>query len=382
VSIFIGVLGLALLLAILWEGFETVILPRRVTRHFRFARMFYRCTWMVWRAVGRRMKPGKRRESYLSVYGPASLLFLFMNWALGLILSFAMLHWASGSGFHLPENAVTFFSDLYMSGTTFFTLGLGDITPYTPIARLITVAEAGIGFGFLAMVIGYLPVIYQGFSKREANISLLDARAGSPPTAAELLRRHGHPRGMESLATLLREWEVWSAELLESHISYPVLAFFRSQHNNESWLSALTAMLDVCTLLIAAIDGEDTPNWQARLTFAMARHALVDLAQIFSTPPRQPERDRLTASELAKLREFVAPANFQWLQGGEATRRIAELRQMYEPYANALARHFLLAVPPWLRSTSTLDNWQTSAWGKKSAHTTLSILDPPDEEHF
>src|SRR5256885_11103790 len=127
-----------------------------------------------------------------------------------------------------------FWSDVYMSGTTFFTLGLGDVVPRTALAKTLTVIEAGTGFAFLAAVIGYFPVIYQAFSRREVAISLLDARAGSPPSAAELLWRHRGDPGAGALTELLRDWERWAADVLESHLSYPPLAYFRSQHYNES----------------------------------------------------------------------------------------------------------------------------------------------------
>src|SRR5208282_2303524 len=142
------------------------------------------------------------------------------------ILAFAMLHWAGGSAVNSPGETPTFRTDLYMSGTTFFTLGMGDVTPGTTLARVITVAEAGTGFGFLAIIIAYLPTLYGAFSQREVNISLLDARAGSPPTAGELLRRHGRQRINDGLGAYLRDWETWSAQLMESHLTYPVLCLF------------------------------------------------------------------------------------------------------------------------------------------------------------
>src|SRR5207249_10659172 len=155
------------------------------------------------------------------------------------------------------------------------TLGYGDVVPTGAWGRSLAVAEAGIGFGFLAVVISYLPVLYQAFSRREITISLLDARAGSPPSAGELLRRLAHARSLAGVGPLLVEWERWSAELLESHLSFPVLSYYRSQHDNQSWVAALTTILDTSALLIAGVDGPD--GHQARLTFAMARHAAVDL---------------------------------------------------------------------------------------------------------
>src|SRR6266404_1743788 len=282
--LFAVISGCALLLVILWDAFETIVLPRRVTRQFRLARLFYRATWLPWRALVHWL-PRKKRELHLSFYGPLSLLFLLALWAVGLIISFALLHLGLVSHINLQESIwSSFLTDIYLSGTTFFTLGLGDVVPRGSLARVLVVTEAGMGFGFLAVVIGYLPVIYQSFSRREVNISLLDARAGSPPSAGELLRRHNREGGLDELCRLLSDWERWSAELMESHLSYPVLCYFRSQHSNQSWLAALTAILDTCALLTVSIEG--TCQYQAELTFAMSRHAVVDLAEVLGALPR------------------------------------------------------------------------------------------------
>jgi hypothetical protein len=231
------------LFAVLWDAFETMILPRRVSRKFRLTRLFYRSTWLPWRALSRLFREAKRRELFLSLYGPLSLslslslslLFLLIVWVAGLIIGFALLHWADGSAFQTADGQVSLTTDLYLSGSTFFSLGLGGVVPRGALTRALVVAEAGIGFGFLAMVISYLPVIYQAFSRRETTISLLDARAGSPPTAAELLRRLGQDRRVEALQRLLQEWERWSAELLESHLSYPMPTFVPNMTINLGW---------------------------------------------------------------------------------------------------------------------------------------------------
>src|SRR6185437_12862991 len=168
------------------------------------------------------------------------------------------------------------------------TIGIGGAVPHTAFSRVLAVAEGGLGLGFVAIIISYLPVLYGGFSRRETSISMLDARAGSPPSASELLRRHAG--ALDELQAYLAEWERWAAQLLESHISYPVLGYFRSQHVNQSWIAALGAMLDACALLIAGTD--DGCMRQAQLTFAMARHAVVDLAQVYiqKLPEEIPER--------------------------------------------------------------------------------------------
>lgn len=360
IRVVFAIFGCLLIFIILWDAFETVILPRRVSRKIRLTRLFYMYSWMLLSRIARHMSPGKLRERYLGFFGPISLLMLLCVWGVGLVVGFAMIHWAIGSRIEMTTGVPNFRTDVYFSGTTFFTLGLGDMVPRTPLARAVTVIEAGTGFGFLAIVIGYLPVIYQSFSRREINISLLDARAGSPPSAAELLIRHGRDGSMPQLTELLREWERWSAELLESHLSYQVLVFFRSQHENQSWLAGLTTILDVCTLLIVGI--KDAPPWQAKLTFAMARHALVDLAQVFNTAPVAPEPDRLPPFDLVRVRQSLASAGLVLRDDDAAERKMIELRRMYEPYINSMSDYLFMRLPHWIPPAEVIDNWQTSAW--------------------
>ena len=349
--------GILLIAIILWDAFETIILSRRVSRKFRLARLFYRMTWTPWRALALRMRAGNPRENYLGIYGPLSLILLLATWALGLIVGFALRSWGLDSAIAAPPGLDGFFAHFYLSGTTFFTLGFGDVTPLSRSGRLFSVIESGMGLAFLAMVISYLPIVSQAFSRREANIALLDARAGSPPTAAELLRRHAGDD--ESLADLLDEWERWSAEVLESHISFPVLAYYRSQHDNQSWVSALTTILDTCALVIVAKEGRVAGA--ARVTFAMARHAVVDLAQIFSPRKVTFGENRLHAMELARLRERLAESNVEILPTRDSETRLSELRSMYEWHAEALSRYLVMPLPAWTPPAGAPDNWQTMA---------------------
>jgi hypothetical protein len=374
--IFSAAAGLLLIVATLWEAFETIILPRRVTRRFRFTRLFYRTSWLPWRALARQFRVTKRREGFLSIYGPLSLLFLFTLWAFLLIVGFGLLDYAH-RGAHVAGASLE--TCLYLSGTTFFTLGLGDVTPQGTLERILAVVESGIGFGFLALVLSYLPVIYQAFSRREVSIILLDARAGSPPTATELLRRHTGPDGRADLQKLLHEWERWSAEILESHVSYPVVSYFRSQHNNESWLGALAAILDTCSLLISGAD--DACARQARLTFAMCRHTVVDLAQVFFASPLQMPDGRLPASELARLRSVLTQAGIQLRDTPESNNKLIHLREMYEPYLQALAAFLYMELPPWILAKEITDNWKTSAWGRIAGFTSPAGGDLPTDDH-
>jgi hypothetical protein len=355
--IFATIAGIVVILAVLLDAFETVVLPRRVRRKFRITVWFYRNTWIPWRKVTSLIKSPGRRENFLGYFGPLSLLFLLALWAGGLIFGFALLQYGAGEHVQLSNEPITFGRVFYLSGSTFFTLGYGDITPTSALARALAVLEAGMGFGFLGTVIGYLPTIYSSFSRREIEISLLDARAGSPPTAAEFLTRFGN---CPQLDEILREWERWAAELLESHISYPPLSFFRSQHNNQSWLGALTMMLDASALVAAGIEG--IRDEQAKLTFAVARHAMVDLAQLVNARYDPLAPDRLDPEQSSKLGQALLDHGLHSRSTAESEETLAHLRSLYEPYALAMARNLFITLPPWIHPEKKKDNWEGGPW--------------------
>lgn len=353
------VAGMACLFIVLLDAFQTIILPRRASGRFRLTRIFYIATWKPWSFVTRRLGNARKRETVFSFYGPLSLILLLVVWASVMLLGFGLLYFGLGSPFVDAAHPAGFRSDLYVSGTTIFTLGLGDVTPQNPWARALVILEAGTGLGFLAVVMGYFPVLYSAFSRREVSISLLDARAGSPPTAAELLRRHSYQGAEQQLSILLTEWERWSAELLESHISYPQLCYFRSQHSNQSWLAALTAILDTSALMVAGIRGYEAR--QAQLTFAMARHAMVDLAQVLSQQPLTEAPDRLPAERYERLYELLCESGVKVCRDGQSIERLREMRVLYEGYAEALSRFLHMSLPPWMADRPSKDNWLTVA---------------------
>ena len=391
-SILAAVFGAIVIVAVLLDAFETVVLPRRVTRHFRLTAWFYRRTWVPWIRIARRIKTLSRQQNFLGYFGPLSLILLLGFWASGLILGFALLQFGIGGHEQLGGEPLTFGRIIYQSGQTFFTLGYGDILPTSAAARGVAVFESGMGFAFLGVVIGYIPVVYASFSRREIQISLLDARAGSPPSAAELLIRlvgssENPTIDQLVLDDILRDWERWTAELLESHISYPVLSFFRSQHSNQSWLAALTVMLDVTSLILMGID--DVHPGQARLTFAMARHAAVDLAQVVNARYDPQAPDRFPDEDFERLREALAGANLQLRSGEEARQKLTKLRSMYEPYIHSTGTNLMLNLPPWMRPEKLRDNWQAGPWDRMIQAKGLAVLGqkpiaklPISDHHF
>ncbi len=350
--ILVALIGLGLLLLVLQDAFEVMLLPRRVQRKLRLMRLYFRTVWRTWTWFARRVPAGAERERFLSVFGALSMVLLFALWAFGLIVAFGLLGWAVQTG---DYSGVA--EQVYMSGVTFFTLGYGDVVPHSGVGRLVAVIEAGTGIGFIAIVIGYLPVLYQLFSRREAHVIQLDGRAGSPPTAGTMLCRHAEAGGLDKLDELLREWETWGSDLLESHLSYPMLVYYRSQHDNQSWLAALAAVMDACAAILVGV--ETLGPLQARMTFTMARQVVVEMARSFSiAPSRYDGGDRLGPETYARMEAAFAEAGLAWTAGEQTRETLAALRATYEPLLDGLAQHLLLPLPGWIADEDATDHWE------------------------
>jgi hypothetical protein len=235
------------------------------------------------------------------------------------------------------------------------TLSSGD--PKNAASKIIAVAEGGLGLAFLGLVVGYLPVLYESFSGRELRISLLDAWAGSPPSAGALLEFA--PVHADKFENRLSLWEEWSAQVLENHLSFPMLAYFRSQHSNQSWLTALVAIID-CAAVTGLCTTDDLRR-QADLTFAMGRHVLADMAIVFGldqeAPPgvrgnRLPPRDFISLQRILRAKPTIFNADLC------TETKLQERRSLYEPQASALGHYFLMSLPSWLADETSRGNWR------------------------
>ncbi len=364
------VAGLVLIAIILHETFEAMLLSRRVRRKLRMVRLFFRVTWFVWTKVAGIFR-ANARESTLSLFGPLSMVLLLTVWAAGLIFGFGLLHWSWSAG------RLAFPEALYLSGITFFTTGYGDVVPKGPLPKTLAVFESGSGLGFLAIVIGYLPVLYQLFSRREVRVIQLDARAGSPPTATVLLTRYAAADSLDMFEDLLLNWEQWCAELFESHLSYPVLGYYRSQQDNQSWIGALAAILDASALILVGLSNVRT--FQARLTYAAGRHVLTELGKVFQIRPATNAFDRLPSESFAIVQNRLAASGLEFSSPDSAEKSLQSFRSTYEPFLVALAQYFRLDVPPWFpEEEDELDNWQSAPRGR-TARQLLESVEPTPE---
>lgn len=359
-----------MLAIVLIDAFNTIVLARRTRHIFRIARLYYKTMWEPFAAVGRRIGSSRRREEFLAVFAPLSLLMLFVIWAFAMVFGFGLLQWAAG--LRRSGGVETLGGDFLLSASSLFTLGTGD--PENGLSRWIGVLEGGLGLAFLGLVVGYLPVFYQSFSSRELTITLLDARAGSPPSAGALLSAVSTSE--HQIAQHLESWEQWTSGVLENQLSYPMLAYFRSHHANQSWLTALVSIVD-CAAVIA-ISGEGDLRRKAEFTLAMGRHVLSDMTALFRLEKsfevhRKNSEKRIVSADVSVLVKILS-GKPQFDVSLLTEQRLREKSALYEAEAAALGDYFLMTLPAWLPLKGSQGDWRVPVTHREDFP--LSVSDP------
>jgi hypothetical protein len=373
------VIGVMIWCGVLWDGFATIILPRTVRPMRRLSGRFYRWTWRLWAAVGLRIRDSQSRLSFVAVYGPISIVVLLVLWAGLMIFAFALIYQGLGPRFQAAAGSVGFGTLLYMSASTFLTLGLGDVTSSDSIARLFILLEAGSGYMFLALMITYMPVLDQAYGVREVGNLLIHSRAGRPPGAIKLLGRYSGTDRSEILRGMLLEAERWMAETLQSHLSHPVLSFYRAQHWGQSWLVSLTTVLDACALLIAGGDG--LPAAQARITYRMGIRLLKDLTDALNLSIDPRCRVRLSTADLPALLEAVKGSNLPLSLAPGSAMQLLRLIRRYEVYLAALSACLLIPLPSWTQPRDAGRKKDGSGAPRALIDPTLSPTIPQEEPY-
>jgi hypothetical protein len=269
------------------------------------------------------------------------MLCLLALWAGGLLVGFGLLQFGVTQGYGRSD----FLDYLYASGVRIFTLGAEESGNSALLSKALVIIEAGTGLGFITMVITYLPVLYQLFSRRETHVILLDERAGAPVSTLSLICNHARRNAMDRLDALLAAWEQWSAEVLESHVSYPMLSYYRSQHSDQSWLAAMAIIMDTCALRMAGAGGFD--EFQSERTLAMCTSALRNISKILHIQPLVGYTDRLSRTAFRELTEQLRRSE---LPAGEFDlwERLSRIRNGYEPLLAAMADYFVIELPAWV----------------------------------
>jgi hypothetical protein len=339
-------LGLVMWAGVMWDGFATIVLPRTVAPTKRPSGRFYNWSWQLWSTIGSTIRSEDRRLGFLAIYGPLSVMLLLVIWASLAVVAFAFIYWGCGSRFDENGLVVGFGTLLYTSGSTFLTLGLGDVTSPDSLGRMFMVFEAGTGFVFLGLIITYMPLLDQAYAVREVGGLLLQSRAGKPPSAVRLLGRYVGPDRSEILRANLREAERWTADVLQSHLSHPVLCFYRAQHYGQSWLVSLTTVMDTCALLI--VGGEGIVREQARLTYRMGLLALADLTNALALKAPTLVDTRLNEADLQALRAALSSAGIGIKLGPAEWNELLRINHRYDVYLHALSRWLMITLPPWI----------------------------------
>jgi hypothetical protein len=340
--------GIVLWFGVCLDAFRGVVLPWAVAPKWTLSGRFTLWCWRLWASAGRRIALPVLRLNFLSVYGPLVVMLLLALWGGLMVLAFALIYHGVGPQLQATSGPAGFGTLLYLSGSTFLTLGLGDVTMPDAAGRLFILLEAGSGFIFLALVITYMPVLHQGYTAREVGSLLLHSRAGRPPSALRLLVRYAGPDRAEVLRGNLREAELWMAETLESHVAHPVLAFYRAQRLGQSWLVSVATVLDSCALLIAG--GEGLAASQARLTYQMGVWLLDDLRDALGVPVGRPYRPRLAEADLPALLGAAEDFGLGLRLGPDAGPELLQLVHGYDSQLVSLATWLEVALPPWIPS--------------------------------
>lgn len=343
--------GILVIVTALNDVFQSVVMPRATGRWFRVSFYFWRSMWHIWPRLSWRFYPvdGDRREELLAVFAPFMLIALIGVWVTLLIFGFALILWGMRGGI-VPSHG-SFPTMLYFAGTALLTIGFGDVVGRSALPRLVSVLAGLGGLSLLSITTAYLFAIFGSFQQREAFVVTTAARAGAPPSGVNLMAIAGYTRTQNDLPALMIDSQRWAAAVMESHLAYPVLAFFRSSHDEQSWVGTLGTLLDAAVLTMTTIDG--TPDGQARIFYNVGRHAARDLSRYFRVDDAE-ESVEIERSEFEHACDRLATAGYRLRDRDEAWTRFSSLRSGYARRLNELARFFEIPPLQWIGDRSAI----------------------------
>jgi hypothetical protein len=339
------IVGLALVFSTAVSVFTALVVPRVTSS--RMMRLISRVLGGFARAILPRLPTYETRDRLMSMVGPAAMVALFVLWLAILILGFGMIIWW--------DSGLTFGTALAVSGSSVFTLGIANIP--TAVTRILEIAESGIGLLVVALEIAYLPALYNAFSTRETEVTLLATRSGTPAWGPEILARHYMLDNIAELPPLYADWERWAAAVSESHTNYPALMWFRSPVSTRSWLLSLVSMMDSAALY-HSVSPDQTPR-QARLCLSMGTNCLRSMARALHIPhdpdPLPTAGIRLTREEYADGFRRLEEVGFPMERDLEQSwRHFQGWRVNYEDIVDALTGLIMPPPAPWFLSRPEL----------------------------
>ena len=325
-----------------YDLFESVLLPRPAIGRLRIANRTVGYTWRVWRWLGTRGGSISRRENFLSLFAPAMAVGLLAIWATSMIVGFGLVIWAARIDVRPePQNLGDAF---YLSALSIFTLGFGDVVPVNALTRALVLLEAATGLGLIALVISLLFSLFNSVQRRETLVVATDATAGAPPSGVQLLEscaRYGMP---EELVKTFQDWRVWAAEVLESHLAYPILSYFRSSHDGEAWLNSFGAVMDAAVLSITTV--ETPAAGPARVMWKVGYHLVEDVSWYFRIPHEHIAG--VSIEEYREARERLRFAGYELKPEEAAWEQFQELRARYAEPLIGMAGFLAIEPAQWI----------------------------------
>jgi hypothetical protein len=350
-----AVIGLIVVMVVFYDLFQSVVLPRPAINKFILVRFLFQALWVIWRWVGTRLSPLARRERWLAAFGPIGVLAIFTIWAVGSGLGYALI--VDGFRDQLRPPPDSFWTSLYFSATTLVPLSYGDLVPIGLIARVVTVAESATGVFIAALVITLLFSLYESFQEREELVVSTDAIGGAPPSGLQILETAAE-RGMhDELIKMFDDWRAWSSSVLESHLAYPILVYFRSSHDNEAWLNSFGAVMDAAVLVMSTVD--DDAEGAARLMFTVGNHLVEDLSWYFRL--KASNDPLLSRAEFDQATARLTSAGHHCRAKGEAWPEFASLRAKYAVQLRQMTERLAIIPAPWIGDRSYLPHQRTKS---------------------
>jgi Ion channel len=347
-------LGIVILAVVFYDLFQSVVLPRPSVGKLRLSPWILRPLWVSWRWLGTRDGRIDRRENWLGTFGPVALIVLLGVWGLSIILGYALIIDALRD--EVQPQPGDFWASVYFSASTLLPLSYGDILPMGPLARVVILAESATGISLIALVISLLFSLYGSFQRREELVVTLDALAGAPPSGLQILETVAGNGMPDELLTTLDDWRRWSAAVLESHLAYPILVYFRSSHDNEAWLNSFGAVMDAATLVLSTIASDDPIEGHARLMFKLGNHLVEDLAWYFRI--KNAGIPIVERQEFDDARERLINAGFKCRDSDAAWSEFSSLRSLYASPLNQLASRMAIIPAKWIGDRSYLPHTQ------------------------
>jgi len=340
------VVGVFLLVLTLWDVFQTVVVPRPSPGTFRIARYLVRGSWQIVRTLLKGRAPSTR-DRFFGLFGPAVAILLLGTWLAALVLGYGLVLY--GIRDQLSPMPQSFGTTVYFAASSVLTLGYGDIVATGALARLIVIVAAATGLGIVALVVTFLFSIYGSYQTRELEVIRLQATAGAPPSAVALLEAFARLDLRDRLPAFFVVWQRWAAEVLDSHVAYPVLTYFRSSHDNLSWIGALGTVLDASCLVLTTVRG--VPRGDAELMRRVGSHLVEDISNLGfragDTEPLAREAFDLAYARLGTVGYDLEPADDAWP-------RFEAARSQYVDRLDTMANYWEVASTSWLGEVEEL----------------------------